>query len=78
MLSLEIEFAELQNQLASIDLKAASAGVKSGGALSEYASYRRKLNKSLASVTKKLSDAKLDFEKAAERLKTSVLNNDQD
>jgi len=69
VLSLEIELAELQTQLDSIDAKASASGVKSGGALSEYASYRKKLNKSLAAVTKKLSDAKLDFEKAADRLK---------
>jgi len=67
--SLEIELARLQNELSSIDSKASAAGLKSGGGLSEYASYRRKLNKSLASATKKLSDARQDFQKAADRLK---------
>ena len=69
MLSLENELSEIQNQLNAIDSKASASGVKSGGLLSEYASYRKKLNKSLAVVTKKLSEAKEDFIKAADRLK---------
>lgn len=69
MLSLESELLEVQNQLNAIDLKASASGVKSGGLFSEYASYRRKLSKSITTLTKKLSEAKEDFNKAADRLK---------
>jgi len=69
VLLLETELSELQRQLDAIDLKASASGVKSGGVLSEYASYRKKLDRSLASVTKKLSEAKEDFSKAEDRLK---------
>ena len=69
MLSLENQLRELESQLDAADGKASASGVKSGSLLSEYASYRRKLKKSLAAVEKKLVDAKEDFMKAADRIK---------
>ena len=68
VLSLEVELAETRKQLNSIDLDASAAGGKSGSHLSEYASFRKKLSKSFASVTKKLADAKKDLDKAVDRL----------
>jgi chromosome segregation ATPase len=72
VLSLESELAGLESELGAIDVKASASGVKSGALLSEYASYRRRLKKSVASAQKKLSDAKQDFMRAAERLKNTV------
>ncbi len=69
MASLELKLSEIQRELSLLDSKASASGLKSGGVFSEYASYRRKLHKSLGSVTKKLAEAKEDFNKAADRLK---------
>jgi hypothetical protein len=68
VLNLEKKFLETKNELDAVLKKVSSAGVKGGETFSEYASYRKKLEKELSSLAKKLVEAKEEFKKAEIRL----------